>query len=406
MENQEELEGGEHIVETVTLHENEGTTGMDKNDRTEFSGEVSFDDLDDLMNERSDKDLLAEAAKESKKTQAKKDKSKTGLSDFDKAQKETTKEAKEESQQKEYHDYKKIQANYNDKALDIPADAKLIHKVNGEEVEVTVQELLNNFSGKQSWDRKYQDLAEEKKTFQSEVEMIERYVNTFADKAQTKDENGNQDFLGAMTYLAEMAGMDPLKFKDGVREQMLPLMAQWSNMNEDQRNNIRLREENAFLEIKKQTESELRAEEQANQALKQELSNLQRDYNLDDNTVVQAWDELVKEVPDSQDITNSMLVQKGVEILKVREAEVLISEVNPDVLNNYPEAAQDIANVMMSNPGFQKEEIVHVIEQVYGKRKEKVISEKVRASQPNAQSQQMETESTFGDDDVVSFDDL
>ena len=63
------------------------------------------------------------------------------------------------------------------------------HKVDGEEVDVELQELLNNYREKLSYDKKFQELSDQKKEYEkdlnqyrSEMDEVNNYINNFAEK--------------------------------------------------------------------------------------------------------------------------------------------------------------------------------------------------------------------------------
>ena len=119
---------------------------------------LSFDELDQLTDGRSGEEVLSEAKKE---ISGEKNKSEP-KAESDREEKETLDQAKEEKAE----EIKKLIAKYGEENLEMPANAIFKHKVDGEEVDVELQELLNNYSGKISYDKKFQEFSSEKKEFE------------------------------------------------------------------------------------------------------------------------------------------------------------------------------------------------------------------------------------------------
>ena len=54
-------------------------------------------------------------------------------------------------------------AKQGEEDLELAANTLFKQKIDGEEVDVDLQELLNNYSGKISYDKKFQELSDQKK---------------------------------------------------------------------------------------------------------------------------------------------------------------------------------------------------------------------------------------------------
>jgi hypothetical protein len=174
------------IFETLAQDSLETTDGeIISGNQTEYN----FDEVEKLTD---DTDEVKELEKQSKKEEPKtaNDSQKT----LDDAVKQKTAEKKmekddegieekvenkerEETEQKS--EVKKITAKNGEDNLEIPANITIPHKVDGEEVEIPLQELLNNYSGKQAWDKRFSELDVERKEYQKERDIVERYVEDF-----------------------------------------------------------------------------------------------------------------------------------------------------------------------------------------------------------------------------------
>lgn len=108
-----------------------------------------------------------------------------------------------------------------DEAYDLSGDAVVAVKVNGAREEVRLQDLVDNFSGKTNWDRKFNELRNERTEFQKQRETIDTLVQNLYQKATSGDPDSAFDFL------AEVTKQDAAKLKIGILkkqfEELLPL---------------------------------------------------------------------------------------------------------------------------------------------------------------------------------------
>ena len=111
---------------------------------------LSFDDLDELTQGAPSEESNEEAEAEENELSS---------------EAESNGEESEASEETLEEEIKKLIAKYGDQETEIAANALFKHKVDGEEVEVELQELLNNYSGKVSYDKKFQEFSNQKKDF-------------------------------------------------------------------------------------------------------------------------------------------------------------------------------------------------------------------------------------------------
>ena len=218
---------------------------------------LTFDDLDNLTDTRSDKEIVSEAKKEVK-TSTKENKSQDeGLGNDEaeqvtkEASKEDTSEKKEtteETKEEEEH-IKKIMGKSGKKNYELNPDTLFKHKVDGEEVDVSLQDLLNNYSGKTSYDKRFQEFSSERTRYQEEKERhdteiteIKGYIDDFAHKIK------NEDALGALEYFAEFAGMKPYEFRTELIRQISPEVERRSMMSSDEVENENLKAQKKISE--------------------------------------------------------------------------------------------------------------------------------------------------------------
>ena len=86
--------------------------------------------------------------------------------DGEEEESETEEESKEEEESEEVEekpepkkDSKKLRMRMGDELFNVDSDASFKVKVDGQNVDVPLQELINNYSGKTAWDKKFTEIG-------------------------------------------------------------------------------------------------------------------------------------------------------------------------------------------------------------------------------------------------------
>ncbi len=379
-------------------------------------GPMSFDELEAVSDVPSDAEALAQVKAS---LEAGKDKAPTAEAPKVEVNvtipKEATAEEKDNTEQRaeDLHkesdaaiveEYKKIMAMHKDEELSIAAEAMFKHKVDGEDTEVSLQDLLNNFSGKTSWDKKFGELSKERNEFGVEKETIEKYVNTFSDKAQSGDA------LGAMEYLADISGMDPLKFRRMLRDQMAPKFEERASLDENQRRAIDIEEENIYLKSRQESDLELRQEQQATQDLTNEVTRVTEQHNMSQDDLERVFGDLTNGLETDADITPEMIGEYYVLEQSTNKSEELLGSVDKSLLGN-EEAIGSLAKMVRDNPSFTDQDFQDIIKEAFetpAQEEEKAASiaasKKVESTKTNRTIN--EAVAQFTGSDATFFDDL
>ena len=86
----------------------------------------------------------------------------------------------------------------------------------------------------------------------------------------------NNNKIGAMQYLAQLSGQDPLQFRKELRDQVLNEYKQMLEMDEPSRKAFELQEENEFLKQNKESETKQRESQQSQWELNQKVEKYER----------------------------------------------------------------------------------------------------------------------------------
>jgi len=124
---------------------------------------------------------------------------------------------------------KTLKMKNGDEDLEVPSGAKIKVKVAGKEEDVDLQTLVNEYSGKTNWGRKFQELDTERKTFQAERQDLQSGIDELFDLAVTKNQP-----MDAVQMLSEMLGGDGIKTVTDLRERMFKEFEEYSKLTPEQ----------------------------------------------------------------------------------------------------------------------------------------------------------------------------
>ena len=363
---------------------------------------LTFDDLDSLVDGRSDKELISEAKKESKST-PKKDESQDeglGTDETTEVEKETILKNEKEVTKAEQEEVKKILGRSGKKDLELNPETTFKHKVDGEEVDVSLQELLNNYSGKTSYDKKFQEFSETRKQFETdknqydgEINNINQYINNFAEKLR------DEDAMGALEYFASFAGVKPYEFRTELLRQLAPEVERRSMMSSDEIENENLRAQNEYLRAQQESEIRYKETEQSQVELGNDIKRIQEAHNITDEDFEKAYYELVESNYDG-DINPALVGEYYVHTQAFSQAENVLNQVDSS-LNENDQIVESLQKVIVENPSFDNDDLLDIVKEVYSDYKketsEKVSKKLAVSNKPQKKSRDKENFQSFED---------
>ena len=363
---------------------------------------MSFDDLDNLTDNRSDKELLNEAKKVSEE-KGEEDKTEPKAESATEEKKVDAEKTEESEEAEEVKEIKKLLGKYGDEEMELAAETIFKHKIDGEDVDVSLQELLNNYSGKVSYDKKFQEFSGTKKefdeyktTYDKDIDLINGYINDFSQKLKEKDA------MGALSYFAEFSGMEPHAFKRQLLDQLAPEIERMALLNPEQVENERLAQENSYLQQQQESEVNKRQQEQSQNELLTEIKNLQEAHSISDDEFQGAYQELVDGNFDGE-ITPETVAEYYVHAAAFSKSEAILGQVNPDLVNN-DQVVESLQKVVVENPSFDDNDLLDIVQEVYGSSKKqasKAVSKKVAQATTKQATEVSKEKQSF-----ASFDEL
>jgi hypothetical protein len=217
------------------------------------------------------------------------------IKDKDQELEESEQEEETENTEQNKKESKKIRMRMGEDLFNVDSEASFKVKIDGENVEVPVQELINNYSGKTAWDKKFTELGKEKKIFESKVNEFKAQISEIDQKlAQViqplKQKDGNP--LESLLYLVEMSGEDPYNAYRRIMEANLDELGKLYDMTETERElYFHKKKDELHTNVAKKRYEKAQKEEVFNQTV-QKVDSLRQAFNVTEEQYVEASDEL------------------------------------------------------------------------------------------------------------------
>lgn len=368
------------------------STPSDNRDFTVEGESVSFNDLDDVDNARKD---LQKAKDESKKIQQQpKDNPdkppKAETSSKEKSAKNTGKEAPPTDQEVE-QEIKRLKASFNDEELDIPADAQFTAKVKGEEHKVGLQELINNYSGKTQWLKKFNELSDQRQ----QIQPIQENFSKFKELASSDNP------IDAINLALDMGQVDAHTFYNKLKDFIIPNAEEYFNMTDEERRSSDLERENEFLRNKSESYLSNQRQQSETAKLASEINQIRETHKISEQEIKYAYEQLVDN--GTPDISPQMLADFAISYRDAVRIENLLHSIDPNLLNE-DRIFNAICDISKSNPDLTDKELADTVRSVFGAGDDKKrLANRKNATTTKRESASIQTKDTK---DFLTFDDF
>jgi hypothetical protein len=258
--------------------------------------------------------------------------------------------------------------------------------INGEQV--NLKDLKNDYIGQKEISRRFTEYDKKIKSHEADVNEINQYVNTFAEKMK------NGDSVGAMAYFGEFAGIPPYMVKEQLIAALSPEIMRRQEMTQMEIQNEYLQNENDYNKQRIESDLERQKFQQAQGELESQVNQIREAHNIEQ----QEWDDVFKHLDENLDegveitpelVQEAVLWQRGAD-----RAENLINSYEGNLDEGQREEWIDkLADVQIANPDFTEEDlrdVFNMAQETLNKNKtEQKLAKKVEAkqkSQPKKQS--------------------
>jgi hypothetical protein len=342
------------------------------------------DDLEEVLETKSEKGEKHGKEKSSKeKASEEKDEVKTT--------KGKEKEAKETKEA-----VKALKFKHGDKDLEVAADALVTVKVDGKTVEVPVQEVINRYSQQRHLD----DLFRKHKAERQEFETSRAKMNEVVQKSHELLSQ-KKDLKGFMEFMSETLGVDGQQLYTDALEKIRQAVEEESTLTPEEVRLKRLEEENQYYRSKAEAAKSAQVEAAKVKEMEGKIQEVMSSFEMQKSDFVQAYDDLVKNGFDPNQITPEQVGKYWDNMKLVQTIESKLAEVNPELAGNYDEV-EKLANLAIQTDA-NRAEIEEVINQLYANDSAKKLSKKITKTLKKAH---VESGPKRGGSDPLFFDDI
>ena len=179
-----------------------------------------------------------------------------------------------------------IKAKYEDSELDIDEESLVPVKINGQDQMVPIKELLTNYSGKVAWDKKFSELDQNRRSLSAKELKIREISDTIRSVYE------EQDPTVKMYKMAQLAGVDPVEFRNKFYNEQISLLEKYYSMTEDESKADALAYESNIHKMRADTLEKSIKDEQDFRSLTSKVANLRASQNVSELEFVQKFDQL------------------------------------------------------------------------------------------------------------------
>lgn len=272
--------------------------GNDDWSKPESETEKVSEDLKVLKDSQTDSEgKVLKKDKDSKKEEAEEEES----------EKEESEEEEEESEEEEQNEdlkkkkeedrkgQKSIRITMDGEKYNIRPDTTIPVKIDGKLENVPVQDLINGYSGKVAYDKKFTELGKEKKgleiernTINSEKQELEGHIQKVVSSLNDKNKNP----LEALMYLVEISGGDPYAVYRKSMEANLDELDSILDLGETERELYFLKKKDELHSYMNEKRTKSQTEEQNFNQVVSKVDSLRQAYNISEEDFVESSHEL------------------------------------------------------------------------------------------------------------------
>jgi hypothetical protein len=277
------------------------------------------------------------------------------------------------------------------KTVDLNPDLELEFKVDGKTEKMKLAEVRNHLSGKVNWDRKNNELFQQRKRFEDQVNFVNEQVDKIMKMANEKPE-------AALFELARLAGKSPDEYAKMLAGS-IEGANRWSDMSDLERKAAMTEAENFAY---RQDMERRKAAEEAQQKESERVNSIKAlatDLSLSENDIQELSEDLRVHAKIAQPTSDNLMTA-----WVYKNTAAAFQSIAPEVIQQDPSLFDQTAMVLLSNGIRSKEEIEQVIRQAYGEEDSaRKVGRKVTSQTPKTASA---ATSQGKAKEVVSFDDL
>jgi hypothetical protein len=200
-----------------------------------------------------------------------------------------------------------------DEHFSLDSSAKMKVKIDGKNEEVTVQDLINNYSGKQAWDKKFTEIGEKNKVISQKEQQVAQQANRISSLLGPVIENLKDPLKNPIDSLISLAenldstGALAHDIEKRMLEANLDLLVELSAMGPEAQQAFFVKKQNERLLKFSKTRVESEQEAQKSNQLRAHVDQLRETYQVSVDQYSESFDELKKLLP-GKEFTHEQVV--------------------------------------------------------------------------------------------------
>lgn len=261
---------------------------------------------------------------------------------------------------------KKVSFKVGDEEVEIPEDAVVMCTVDGKEEPVSIADLRKDYAGRVAYERKFQDLANDKKKFAADVALVDRRINrVFKELHSDTPERG-------LELLFEMGGKGARERAEAVMKKFSDHFEKLAGMTEAERTLYEKEQKLAMKEESLKEQETARDTQIAETKLAEKTTQVLNENGLSVEEFGAAWQKLLAAAQaghwNAKGLTKEQLVEATVDQALIDRHYAKIDNglrtVDPELLKD-AKLRDDLAR--MITPDFKHEDIVEVVQALVGR---------------------------------------
>lgn len=287
---------------------------------------------------------------------------------------------------------------------ELPTAAEIPVKINGQETNVKLEELISNYSGKKAWSDEFGKLGAEKQKFKQERDVVIGKLGEMFEAAKS-------DPMAGFMKMAEMAGMDPMAWRKDFLDALQPALEKRLEMSDAERRAADAEAEAAFYRSQTQKRQESERQDTEYKQFEAQVHSMLQQNGLSQTEFETGYHNLERAVsqglfkPASGQITPDDVVRVVAteKVLDAAETALDALELGLDEQTKDKFYAEFIP--MARDKKLSPDLIKAVVQETFRDHKASSLSKKIRKSQPERVAQAAPRVRNPGSE-PVTFDDL
>lgn len=275
-----------------------------------------------------------------------------------------------------------IKVSVGDEQLNLLPTTEIPVKIDGEKQGVPLQDLINEYSGKTAWDKRFSDLNREKQKQDAEISKWNKEKLFVEGKIANFFVQSEQDPITALDSLCELTGRDPIEFQKSFRDNLVKQFEEYYNLDDIGRREYDLTQRERYLEAKRQAEHTKAERQKQQQAEEAQISQALQTYGMTEDQYDAAYTAIKQANPSGQ-----IELEHVIRYDRALLAQKVVKEVKPEKAED-AQVLGEIATVLVQNPEFKEDDVKDILREIWKEEEtsqaSKTLSKKVLKTQSQA----------------------